>query len=138
MEKTIEEILSRLDRKTTGIITDSPTVSININIYNITYISSPAIPEKKQEDFQSIREAQKKAVLKEKEAFLRMEEELEKKYFGKFVAIFNGEVIGVDEDEGRLIMSVYKERGYIPIYVRCVGEKERIIRIPSPRIRQGR
>ncbi|MEW6102382.1 MAG: hypothetical protein AB1630_00960 [bacterium] len=76
-----------------------------------------------------------KAVLREKEAFLAMEKNLIKECFGKCVAIINGKIAGIGDNEIELAIKIYKERGYIPMYLTKVGEKERVIRIPSPRIR---
>jgi len=52
------------------------------------------------------------------------------------VAILNGKVVGINEDKIELALRIYKERGYVPMYIGQVGAKERVVRLPSPRIIQ--
>jgi len=58
-----------------------------------------------------------------------MVDELREKYFGKYVAIANGKVIGVADDEIGLIYAIYCKFGQLPMYVHKVGEPERTIDI---------
>jgi len=76
------------------------------------------------------------SVLKEREAYLQMEDKLHEKYLGKFVAIANGKLIGVGDDKIELIMRLYREIGYQPMYVHQVGAEERIIQMNTPHIVQ--
>lgn len=72
----------------------------------------------------------------EREAFLKIRDKLIKdpKYNGKYVAIFQGAIIGCDEDKGRLAETVYKKCGYVPIYIDKVASTERHMEIPSPEL----
>ena len=38
---------------------------------------------------------------------------LSRKYKGKYIAVFRGNIVGYDKDKGRLAMKVYKKYGYI-------------------------
>ena len=75
----------------------------------------------------------------EREAFLKMRERLilDPKYAGKYVAILNGEVVGFDQDKGKLAEAVYKKYGYVPIYIDKVAPGERRVEIPSPELSGG-
>jgi hypothetical protein len=72
----------------------------------------------------------------EREAFLKIRDELIRDpfYNGKYVAIFQGRVVGCDEEKERLAETVYKKHGYIPIYIDKVAPSERSVEIPSPEL----
>ena len=72
----------------------------------------------------------------EREAYLKIRDKLieDPKYNGKYVAIFQGAIIGCDEDKGRLAETVYKKYGYVPIYIDKVASTERHMEIPSPEL----
>ena len=72
----------------------------------------------------------------EREAYLKIRDKLikDQKYNGKYVAIFQGVIIGCDEDKGRLAETVYKKYGYVPIYIDKVASTERHMEIPSPEL----
>jgi hypothetical protein len=72
----------------------------------------------------------------EREAFLKIRERLlrDQLYNGKYVAIFQGAVVGCDEDKGRLAETVYGKYGYVPIYIEKVAPGEREVEIPSPEL----
>jgi sulfur carrier protein ThiS len=73
------------------------------------------------------------ALEKEHAAFLRLKDHLLCTHRGRFVAILNGEVIDVDEDDGALARRVYAEHGYVPIYIDRVAEEPPVRRILSPK-----
>jgi len=75
----------------------------------------------------------------EREAFLKIRERLiiDPRYAGKYVAILNGEVVGFDEDKGKLAESIYRKYGYVPIYIDKVAPGERRVEIPSPELSSG-
>lgn len=60
---------------------------------------------------------------------------LSKKYGGKYIAILNNKVVGSDNDFSELAERVYKKYGYQTIYMPFVNIKEKVARIPSPRIK---
>jgi len=62
-------------------------------------------------------------------------ETLLKKYKGKYIAILNNKVIGSDKDFSKIAKRAYKKYGYQTIYMPFVEAKEKIVKIPSPRIR---
>ena len=73
------------------------------------------------------------ALEKERAAFVRLKNQLLRTHRGKFVAILNGEVVDVDEDDRILTRRVYAEYGYVPIYIDRVVEKPPVRRILSPK-----
>jgi hypothetical protein len=73
------------------------------------------------------------ALEKERAAFVRLKDQLLRTYRGKFVAILNGEVVDVDEDDRILTRRVYAEYGYVPIYIDRVVEKPLVRQILSPK-----
>lgn len=58
-----------------------------------------------------------------------------RKYIGKYIAILNNKVIGSDRDFSKLAQRVYKRFGYQTIYMPLVEKKEKIVKIPAPRIK---
>ena len=72
----------------------------------------------------------------EREAFLKIRDKLiqDPLYTGKYVAIFQGAVVGCDEGKGRLAGTVYEKYGYVPIYIDKVAPSERRVEIPSPEL----
>jgi hypothetical protein len=66
--------------------------------------------------------------IKERDAFLKMKDELlgHETYQGKFVAIYEGNVVDFAENEKELAKRVYRKFGYIPIYIGKV-EKEQVV-----------
>lgn len=62
-------------------------------------------------------------------------EALLKKYKGKYIAILNNKLIGSDKDFSKLAQRVYKKYGYQTIYMPFVNTEERVVKIPSPRVR---
>ena len=74
----------------------------------------------------------------EREAFLKLRDELirDSRYNGKYIAVFQGSVLGHDEEKGRLAERVYEEHGYVPIYIDKVAADERRVEIPSPELTQ--
>jgi len=72
----------------------------------------------------------------EREAFLKIRDKLirDPLYTGKYVATFQGAVVGCDEEKGRLAETVYEKYGYVPIYIDKVAPSERHVEIPSPEL----
>jgi len=75
-------------------------------------------------------------VEEEREAFLKIREKLiqDPRYTGKYVAVFQGAVVGCDEKKERLAETVYKKYGYVPIYIDKLAPGERHVEIPSPEL----
>lgn len=72
-----------------------------------------------------------------KKFYLDHKENLLKKYKGKYIAILNNKVIGSDKDFSKLAQRVYKKYGYQTIYMPFVEIEEKVVRIPSPRIKEN-
>ena len=86
-------------------------------------VEKPIIPKDA-----SILEVAKKYYVEHKEILLE-------KYKGKYIAILNNKIVGSDKDFSKLAKRVYKKYGYQTIYMPFVGGKDRIVRIPSPRVK---
>lgn len=71
----------------------------------------------------------------EMKAFEAMLDELIEEYEGKYVAIHQGKVIGVDDDLSTLHNRIYYEMGSVPVlFERVTTEPKREIVIRSPRL----
>lgn len=72
----------------------------------------------------------------EREAFLKIRDKLlrDPLYAGKYVAVFQGSVVGYDEKKEKLAETVYEKYGYVPIYIDKVAPSERRVEIPSPEL----
>ncbi len=76
---------------------------------------------------------------REMKAYEAMLAELLKEYDGKYVAIHQGEVIGVDDDLSTLHNRIYYEIGSVPVlFERVSTEPKRDIVIRSPRVERIR
>lgn len=75
-----------------------------------------------------------KAIDKEWRFYQSHKAELLKKYRNKYVAIRNGEVIGVWDDYAKLMDEVRAEHGQVPILFHRVVEREPIYRVPHNRL----
>lgn len=73
---------------------------------------------------------------KEKLAFYKLKPVLlqNKKYYGKHVAIVDGQLVDFDDDKTALIKRVYANKGYVVMYVGRIVEEETILEIPSPEL----
>ncbi len=86
-------------------------------------VEKPIIPKDA-----SILEVAKKYYIEHKESLL-------KKYKSKYIAILNNKVVGSGKDFSKLAERIYKKFGYQTIFMPFVTEQKRVIRIPSPRIK---
>ena len=72
---------------------------------------------------------------RDKRAFWEMRESLLPEYQGKYVAVYNGEVVDSDEDDIALAERVYERLGYVPIYCQLVTDGPLpVYRVPGPRV----
>ncbi|MBM3240993.1 hypothetical protein FJZ31_32320 [Candidatus Poribacteria bacterium] len=61
---------------------------------------------------------------REVELFEQKREELLKEYEGKYVALYNGEIIDFDDNEGRLVDRLLEKYGHeTPIYIQHVSKE---------------
>jgi hypothetical protein len=80
------------------------------------------------------RQAEEAAIEREHAAFERMLPELLKQYPGQAVAIHNGQVVGVGDDEMDLWAQVRQKLGPVPVYVQVVEYPPRIYKMPHRKI----
>lgn len=72
----------------------------------------------------------------ERASLMKMLDELLRNpnYIGKYVAVLHGNIVGCDEDKGRLAKNVYERFGYVPIYIDRVVYGGRRVEVPSPEL----
>jgi len=68
---------------------------------------------------------------KELEAYERMREELLEKYRGKVVAIKDGKLVGVYDNEEEAFRDIVEKYGLVPVLIKRVAEKEKPEEMPS-------
>ncbi len=78
------------------------------------------------------RQAQLQKFEREREAYLRLKPQLLQTHPGQFVAIYQGEVVDVDQDKQALAERVIERYGNEPVYIQLVAEELRAFEIPSP------
>ena len=110
-------------------------------IYVFPGLVMPTIEDifrKKTEELEAEKEApaDDKTILElGKKYFEANKKNLLKKYQNKYIAILNDKIVGSDKDFSKLAERVYKKFGYQTIYMPFVSTQKRIVKIPSPRIR---
>ena len=77
---------------------------------------------------------QAEAFEREVMAFAQMKEELLKKYKGQYVAVYQGEVVGVGPDKLGLASEMYEKFGAVPMFVHLVAEKDPVYGMPSLKV----
>ena len=101
------------------------------------------VPMAEYTAFQAWREAEKRrqaheaeeaAIKQEHIAFVRMLPELLKQYPGQAVAIHNGEVVGVGDDEVAVWEEARKKFKGAPIYVQIVEYPPRVYKLPHRKV----
>lgn len=75
------------------------------------------------------------AFLREREAFNRLKPDLLRKHRGKYAAVYQGEVVEIGETTTEVARKVYREFGYVPIYIGLLEERLPVAHMPSPRVR---
>ncbi|MEM2961307.1 MAG: hypothetical protein QXU67_06845 [Candidatus Bathyarchaeia archaeon] len=75
-------------------------------------------------------------VEEEREKFLKIRDKLfqDPSYRGKYVAVFQGNIVGCDGNKGRLAKAVYEKYGYVPVYIDMVAIGGRRVEVPSPEL----
>ena len=63
----------------------------------------------------------------EVEAFNLLPQPLIDEYYGQYVAVYNGNIVDADPDEGELALRFYRTFGYVPVYIHKVGTEEGLI-----------
>ena len=63
----------------------------------------------------------------EVEAFNRFPQPLIDEYYGQYVAVYNGNIVDSDRDEGELALRFYRTFGYVPVYIHKVGTEDGLV-----------
>ncbi len=77
------------------------------------------------------RQAEEAAIDREHAAFQHNLPELLQQYEGRVVALYQGQVVGVGDDEGQVWHQARKKLGHVPVYVQTVEYPPRIYDMPS-------
>lgn len=48
-------------------------------------------------------------------------------HYGKYIAVYAGDIVDSDEDEAELALRFYRTFGYVPVYIHKVGIEDNII-----------
>ncbi len=64
---------------------------------------------------------------KEVAAFNQMPQTLIDEYYGHYVAVYQGNIVDADPDEGELALRFYRTFGYVPVYIHKVGTEEGLV-----------
>ncbi len=64
---------------------------------------------------------------KEVSAFNQMGQQLVDEYYGQYVAVYRGDIVDADPDEGELALRFYRTFGYVPVYIHKVGTEEGLV-----------
>jgi len=73
---------------------------------------------------------------KEKLTFYKLKPKLlaDKRYYGKYVAIVNEQLVDSDADKISLVKRVYSSKGYVSMYIGRIVEEEPVLESPSPEL----
>ncbi len=63
----------------------------------------------------------------EVEAFNRLPQPSIDQYYGQYVAVYNGNIVDADRDEGELALRFYRTFGYVPVYIHRVGVEDGLV-----------
>ena len=64
---------------------------------------------------------------KEVAAFNSLPQMIIDNYYGKYVAVYQGNIVDADTDEGELALRFYRTFGYVPVYIHKVGTEEGLV-----------
>ncbi|MCD6564278.1 MAG: hypothetical protein J7K23_10265 [Thermoproteales archaeon] len=72
----------------------------------------------------------------EREAFQKLKKKLlrDPRYRGRYIAVYQGKIVGIGEEKGELARKVYKKYGYVPIYIGKISREDIHIKVPSPEL----
>ena len=69
---------------------------------------------------------------KEVAAFNQMPQSEIDRYFGQYVAVYEGRIVDADFEEAELALRFYRTWGYVPVYIHKVGTEEGLIDADGP------
>ena len=64
---------------------------------------------------------------KEVSAFNQMPQPQIDQYYGQYVAVYEGNIVDADFDEGELALRFTRTWGYVPVYIHQVGIEEGLV-----------
>jgi hypothetical protein len=64
---------------------------------------------------------------KEVSAFNQLPQSLVDEYYGKYVAVYQGNIVDSDVDEGELALRFYRTFGYVTVYIHKVGTEDGLV-----------
>lgn len=60
-------------------------------------------------------------------AFNNIPQNIVDEHYGKYVAVYGGNIVDSDRDEGELALRFYRTFGYVPVYIHQVGTEDGLI-----------
>ena len=85
------------------------------------YVSMADLPTLLREDLEDA------PFWKEVVAFSQIPQSNLDPYYGQYVAIYEGNIVDNDADEGELALRFYRTFGYVPVYIHKVGVEDGLI-----------
>jgi len=64
---------------------------------------------------------------KEVSAFNQLPQTVIDEYYGRYVAVYQGNIVDSDTDEGELALRFYRTFGYVPVYIHKVGTEDGLV-----------
>jgi hypothetical protein len=64
---------------------------------------------------------------REVEAFNLLPQPMIDEYYGQYVAVYDGNIVDADPDEGELALRFYRTFGYVPVYIHKVGVEDGLV-----------
>jgi hypothetical protein len=64
---------------------------------------------------------------KEVSAFNQLAQSQVDEHYGKYVAVYQGNIVDSDDDEGELALRFYRTFGYVPVYIHKVGTEDGLV-----------
>lgn len=60
-------------------------------------------------------------------AFNQIPQSLVDEHYGKYIAVYGGNIVDSDVDEAELALRFYRTFGYVPVYIHKVGTEDGLI-----------
>jgi len=60
-------------------------------------------------------------------AFNQIPQSVVDEHYGKYIAVYGGNIVDSDHDEGELALRFYRTFGYVPVYIHKVGTEDGLI-----------
>jgi hypothetical protein len=69
----------------------------------------------------------------ELKAFRRLSRSEVNGYDGRYVAVYQGQIVDSDIDEGELAFRFYRTFGFVPVYIHKVGTEDSLVELADER-----